>query len=84
MTYAVEVLRSAQRQLARLPAEHQERILEAVAALAQTPRPGGGGKLTGRDAWRIRVGDCRCIPEIIDGRRLVSVVVVAHRKHPSR
>ena len=42
------------------------------------------GTAAGRDAWRTRVGDYRIIYEIIDGRRLVIVVVVAHRKDAYR
>lgn len=84
MTYAVEMLRSAQKQLTRLPAEHQERILVAMEALADAPRPQGCSKLTGRDAWRIRVGDYRIIYEIFDDRRVVIVVVVGHRKDAYR
>lgn len=82
--YAVEMLRSAQKQLTRLPAEHQERILVAMEALADAPRPQGCSKLTGRDAWRIRVGDYRIIYEIFDDRRVVIVVVVGHRKDAYR
>lgn len=84
MTYADEMLRSAQKQLTRLPAEHQERILVAMEALADAPRPQGCSKLTGRDAWRIRVGDYRIIYEIFDDRRVVIVVVVGHRKDAYR
>jgi mRNA interferase RelE/StbE len=84
LTYAVEMLRSAQKQLTRLPAEHQERILVAVAALADAPRPEGCSKLTGRDGWRIRVGDYRIIYEICDARCVVIVVVVGHRKDAYR
>ncbi len=82
--YAVEMLRSAQKQLTRLPAEHQERILVAMEALADEPRPQGCSKLTGRDAWRIRVGDYRIIYVIFDDRRVVIVVVVGHRKDAYR
>lgn len=84
MTYADEMLRSAQKQLTRLPAEDQERILVAMEALADAPRPQGCSKLTGRDAWRIRVGDYRIIYEIFDDRRVVIVVVVGHRKDAYR
>jgi mRNA interferase RelE/StbE len=78
------MLRSAQKQLTRLPAEDQERILVAMEALADAPRPQGCSKLTGRDAWRIRVGDYRIIYEIFDDRRVVIVVVVGHRKDAYR
>jgi mRNA interferase RelE/StbE len=55
-----------------------------MEALADAPRPQGCSKLTGRDAWRIRVGDYRIIYEIFDDRRVVIVVVVGHRKDAYR
>ena len=84
MTYAVEVLRSAQKQLERIAADHQDRLLAALESLAETPRPDGCSKLAGRDAWRIRVGDYRVVYEIQDDSRLVTVVVIAHRKDAYR
>lgn len=84
MSYAVQVLRSAQKQLERIAAEHQDRILAALESLTESPRPEGCTKLTGRDAWRIRVGDYRVVYEIRDESRVVTVVVVARRKDAYR
>ncbi|MFM9058069.1 MAG: type II toxin-antitoxin system RelE family toxin [Planctomycetaceae bacterium] len=84
MRYAVEILRSARKQLERIAAEPQERILVALEALADAPRPEGCTKLTGRDAWRIRLGDYRVIYEIRDDARIVTVVVIAHRRDAYR
>ncbi len=84
MRYAVEVLRSAQKQLERVPRDRQEQILSVLAELADVPRPEGCMKLAGREAWRIRVGDYRIVYEIRDERRVVIVVVVAHRKDAYR
>lgn len=84
MKYAVEVLRSARKQLQRLPAVAQEQVLDALASLGDVQRPPGCSKLTGRAAWRVRVGDYRIIYEILDDRRIVVVVVVAHRKDAYR
>jgi mRNA interferase RelE/StbE len=78
--YVVEVLRSAEKQLERLPAGSQERILVALEELAEVPRPEGCSKLTGREAWRIRVGDYRVIYEVHDDKQAVIVVVIRHRK----
>jgi mRNA interferase RelE/StbE len=64
MTYTVSILRRAQKELQRLPAEDYERVREAMRALAHNPRPAGCLALTGRAGWRIRVGDYRVIYEI--------------------
>ena len=80
MSYAVSVLRAAAKQLDRLPEDSGARILEAVSDLAETPRPDGCVKLTGRPAWRIRIGDYRVIYEIDDSLLEVVVVAIGHRK----
>ena len=73
MTYAVAVLRRAQRELQRLPHEDYERVREAIRALAQNPRPTGCLALTGRAGWRIRVGNYRVIYEIDDVQHTVTI-----------
>jgi mRNA interferase RelE/StbE len=80
MTYAVTILRSAQKQLAKLDAQTRSRIASAVHALADDPRPPGCKKLTGRPAWRIRVGTHRVIYEIQDKELVVLVVTIGHRR----
>jgi mRNA interferase RelE/StbE len=52
----------------------------AIADLTDNPRPYGYKKLKGEDAYRIRVGDYRIIYEIDDGKIIVTVVSVGHRK----
>jgi mRNA interferase RelE/StbE len=79
VTYAVEILRAAQKQLARIDRQDQSRIVAAIQELASEPRPAGSMKLTGRPAWRIRVGSYRVIYEVHDDRLLVLVVAVGHR-----
>jgi mRNA interferase RelE/StbE len=80
VTYVVEILRVAERQLARIDRQDCSRIVSAVRALANNPRPRGSKKLSGRPAWRIRVGEYRIIYEIHDDRLTVLVVAVGHRK----
>ena len=84
MSYTVEILRSAQKQLARLDRQAQERIVAAIRALAKDPRPEGCRKLTGRTAWRIRVGDYRVLYEVEDNRLRILVVSLGHRKEVYR
>jgi mRNA interferase RelE/StbE len=80
VSYAVSVLRAAAKQLERVSEDSRKRILGAVSGLAATPRPEGCIKLTGRPAWRIRVGDYRVIYEIDDSLLEVTVVAIGHRK----
>ncbi|MBI3329794.1 MAG: type II toxin-antitoxin system RelE/ParE family toxin [Nitrospinae bacterium] len=80
MTYAVFILRRAQQGLAQVPSGAYERVRDAIRALAQDPRPPGSLKLTGRDGWRIRVGDYRVIYEVDDTQHAVTVLHVGHRR----
>ena len=80
MTYSLFIERRAQRALARIARPEQERIITAIRHLMDDPRPSGAKKLTGRDAWRIRVGDYRVIYEIHAGRLLILVVDLGHRR----
>jgi len=84
VTYSVEMLRSAQRQLAKVDRQDQDRIISAIHGLANEPRPPGSKKLSGRPAWRIRVGVYRVIYEIQDDRLLVLVIAIGHRREVYR
>jgi mRNA interferase RelE/StbE len=78
--YEILIERRAQRALARVPPPQQGRIISAIQALAKEPRPHGVTKLTGRDAWRIRVGSYHVLYEIHDSKLIVLVVAVGHRR----
>jgi mRNA interferase RelE/StbE len=81
MTYRLEFLAAARRDLKRLPKPIQVRIAEAVRDLAENPRPPGVKKMAGEpNAWRLRVGDYRVVYEIHDGRLLILVIRLGHRK----
>jgi len=80
VSYALEILRSAQKQLAHIDRHDQLRIITAIRSLADEPHPAGSKKLSGRDAWRIRVGTYRIIYEIQHDRLLVLVVSIGHRR----
>ena len=77
---AIEIQRSAQRQLANVGQQDRPRIVAAIRALAGNPRPHGSTKLAGRPAWRVRVGSYRVIYEIYDDHLLVFVAAIGHRK----
>ncbi|MEA1950232.1 MAG: type II toxin-antitoxin system RelE/ParE family toxin [Planctomycetota bacterium] len=80
MRFEIEILRSAQRSLSRIQPQDQKRITEAIRALADEPRPQGCIKLSGRDAWRIRIGNYRVIYEIQDDKLVILIVAIGHRR----
>jgi mRNA interferase RelE/StbE len=82
--YRVEVQRSAERDLERLSTDLFGRITKGLDALSEAPRPPGWEKLTGIEAYRIRVGDHRVIYEVDDKARVVRVTRVRHRREVYR
>lgn len=80
MSYTVEILRSAQKELTGIEIRERTRIVEAIRGLSVNPHPQGSKKLTGRPAWRIRVGDYRVIYERHEDRLVILVVAIGHRR----
>jgi mRNA interferase RelE/StbE len=81
MSFSIRLARSAAKELQRLPAQVVERIQEAIAQLAENPRPTGCKKLKGyENTWRIRIGDYRVLYEIHEEIVLILIVQISHRK----
>lgn len=81
MTYQVEIETTAAKQIQRLQRADQKRVMIAINALSNEPRPHGCTKLSGTDdSYRIRVGSFRIVYVIDDELHIVSVTRVAHRK----
>lgn len=80
MSYEVFTTGKVEKAIARLPEDTYQRMNAALDALADDPRPSGHEKLSGREGYRIRVGDYRAIYQIDDEERRVDVVRVAHRR----
>jgi len=83
--YAVTFARSARKELESLPTDVVERIWPRIESLADTPRPAGCRKLSGRrNLWRLRTGDYRVVYSVDDSQQTVDVVAVRHRKDAYR
>ena len=81
MTYAIEVLPAAERDLRKVHPQMRARIRGAVLKLAAEPRPPGARALKDRPGYlRVRVGDYRIIYTIEDDVLRVLVVRVGHRR----
>jgi mRNA interferase RelE/StbE len=88
-TYRVEITPHAKRSLGRLGREAGSlaRILHAIEALAQDPRPTGCSKLKASrydNLYRIRIGDWRIIYAVEDERIVVVILDVVRRDEAYR
>ena len=80
-SYSVQFVRSARKELERLPDAILPRVFARIEALAAEPRPPGCKKLRGaRDLWRVRIGDYRVVYQVDDRQRLVEIRAVGDRK----
>ena len=84
MSWRVELGRDAKKELARLPAAMQKRVVRALLGLEKEPFPPGCKKLKNRDGWRVRVGDYRILYFANKAARQVIVGVIAHRRDAYR
>jgi mRNA interferase RelE/StbE len=80
MSYSIQILRRAQKEMAQLSKQECERIKESVLKLSDDPRPSGCKELMGREGWPIRVGDYRVIYKIDDTKQTVTVLHIGHRR----
>ena len=78
--YRLRIERAAEKSLARISEPWRGRLQNALRKLADNPGPPGAVKLSGSDAWRVRVADYRIIYEIHDAVLLVLVVDLGHRR----
>ena len=79
--YTVSFRRSAEKDLRKLDAAIQRRVLRLVEGLSGEPRPRGCRKLQGGEhAFRIRLGNYRVIYTVGDGVRIVTVEHIRHRR----
>ncbi len=80
-SYEIEITRTAEKQLKKLPREDQERVVAAVLRLADEPRPRGSRKLAGYDdIFRIRVGTYRVLYSVSSGRLVIIILKIGHRR----
>jgi mRNA interferase RelE/StbE len=81
MTYRVVLSPSATRQLRKFDPDLRRRIQAVLELLAENPRPPAASRLVGgAGEWRVRTGDDRVIYEINEGRLLVLVLRMGHRR----
>ena len=80
MRYSIQIKKSALKGLQKLPQSERPRLIAAIDQLAEQPHIGKllKGDLSG--LRRLRVGKYRIIYEVDDGKVLILVLRVAHRK----
>ena len=79
--YEIEISRTAERQLRRLPREDQVRVARTMPALADSPFPRGARKLSGHDdVFRVRTGRYRILYSVSERALVIAVLKIGHRR----
>ena len=79
MRYEVRIIRAAEKEMDRLPRVIHARISRRILSLEDNPRSRGAKKLSGREEYRLRVGDYRVLYTVDDKTCVVTVFAVGHR-----
>jgi mRNA interferase RelE/StbE len=79
-SYEVQFRKSVSKDLNPIPKRDVQRIVAAIASLADNPRPSQARKLTGSEKYRFRCGVYRVLYEIRDDILVVCIVKIGHRK----
>ena len=78
--YRIIVKQSVSKDLRKIPKKEVKRILSAIQALAENPRPPQSKKLSGQERYRLRQGSYRILYSIEDENLVVCVVKVGNRR----
>ena len=80
-SYKLLFKRSAEKELRKITRTDLRRVINAIQALTQEPRPPSARMLRGPERyWRIRQGDYRGIYEIDDAAAQIVITKVGHRR----
>lgn len=84
MSWKIDIVRDARKELAGLHPQMQIRVSKAILALEKNPFPANSKKLKNRDGFRIRVGDYRVL--YLADTKLKQIVIgsIAHRREVYR
>lgn len=83
-SYELVFKKSVAKDLRAFPKQDVKRIMQRIRALTDDPRPTGCEKLSGQERYRVRQGSYRIVYEVEDGRLVVLIVKVGHRREVYR
>ena len=78
-SYKIAFKPSVKKDLRGIPRHDVERILNSIEGLSENPLPQNARSLTGRDAFRLRVGRYRVIYAVDNEQVVILIIKIGHR-----
>lgn len=78
--YKIVFRKSVSKDLQPMPKKDVRRILDAIASLAENPRPPQAKKLSGQEYYRLRQGNYRILYTIENDELIICIVKIGHRR----
>ena len=78
-SYKIAFKPSVKKDLRGIPRHDVKRILKSIEGLSENPLPQNARSLTGRDAYRLRVGRYRVIYAIDSEEVVILIIKIGHR-----
>ena len=78
-SYKIAFKPSVKKDLRGIPRHDVERILKSIEGLSENPLTQNARSLTGRDAYRLRVGRYRVIYAIDNEEVVILIIKIGHR-----
>jgi mRNA interferase RelE/StbE len=80
-TYQLNIKRSFEKDLRRLPDHVVERVFKKLDGLVDDPYPAGVDKIEGSErSYRVRIGDYRVVYAVDDSTKIITLFYARHRK----
>jgi len=78
--YKIVFAKKSLKSLNKIPEKEAKKILRVLFKLKENPFPKGCAKLSGRDYYRIRIGDYRAVYKVIGNELKILIIRIGHRK----
>jgi mRNA interferase RelE/StbE len=82
--YKISILRSAVKDLSKLPNDYARLVSQHIDRMSDNPRPPDAKKLEAQMGYSLRVGVYRILYEIDDTAQTVTIYRVKHRREAYR
>jgi len=82
--YELRIVRTAEKEMDKLPEAVHSRVSKRILSLQDNPRPRGIKRLSGGEEYRLRIGDYRALYTIDDTNLIVTIFAVGHRREVYR